>query len=244
MQTNPCAMTTTNRRKGSAPKKENWRMLGARLSSAALAAVFFMLGAAAQAAELPPGPNRELVARECQACHNLDAVVASNETRETWNILLELDDELRAARQPGGPRQDCRLSRNRAGTQARHRPVNGAAGEGCRGSNPALIVTGLGDATPSVSVNVTLDGCCDHRAMIANEDLHRDAAETTAQADALLFGRVSYVGGAGIDRRVRARGAAEACRPRADAARRTIKACGLEAGEPAGAPLRGGGDAV
>jgi mono/diheme cytochrome c family protein len=64
-------------------------MLGARLSSAALAAVFFMLGAAAQAAELPPGPNRELVARECQACHNLDAVVASNETRETWNILLD-----------------------------------------------------------------------------------------------------------------------------------------------------------
>jgi hypothetical protein len=64
-------------------------MLGARLSSAALAAVFFMLVAAAQAAELPPGPNRELVARECQACHNLDAVVASNETRETWNILLD-----------------------------------------------------------------------------------------------------------------------------------------------------------
>ena len=63
-------------------------MLSARLSSAALGAVFFMLGAAL-AAELPPGPNRELVARECQACHNLDAVVASNETRETWNTLLE-----------------------------------------------------------------------------------------------------------------------------------------------------------
>jgi mono/diheme cytochrome c family protein len=64
-------------------------MLGARLSSGALGAVFFMLGAGAQAAELPPGPNRELVARECQACHNLDAVVASNETRETWNTLLD-----------------------------------------------------------------------------------------------------------------------------------------------------------
>ena len=64
-------------------------MLGARLSSRALGAVFFMLGAAAQAAELPPGPNRELVARACQACHNLDAVVASNETRETWNTLLD-----------------------------------------------------------------------------------------------------------------------------------------------------------
>src|SRR5665213_3127799 len=42
------------------------------------------------------------------------------------------------------------------------------------------------------SINVTLDGCCDHRVMIADEDLHRHAAETLAQADALLFGRVAY----------------------------------------------------
>ena len=37
-----------------------------------------------------------------------------------------------------------------------------------------------------------MDGCCDHRAMIADEDLHRHAAENLAQADALLFGRVIY----------------------------------------------------
>jgi dihydrofolate reductase len=42
------------------------------------------------------------------------------------------------------------------------------------------------------SINVTLDGCCDHRAMIADEDLHRHAAENLAQADALLLGRVTY----------------------------------------------------
>jgi len=42
------------------------------------------------------------------------------------------------------------------------------------------------------SINVTLDGCCDHRAMIADEDLHRHAAENLAQADALIFGRVTY----------------------------------------------------
>src|ERR1700757_2578387 len=42
------------------------------------------------------------------------------------------------------------------------------------------------------SINVTLDGCCDHRAMIADEDLHRRAAESLEQADALLFGRVTY----------------------------------------------------
>ena len=42
------------------------------------------------------------------------------------------------------------------------------------------------------SINVTLDGCCDHRAMVPDEDLHRHAAESIAQADALLFGRVTY----------------------------------------------------
>ena len=42
------------------------------------------------------------------------------------------------------------------------------------------------------SINVTLDGCCDHRAMLADEDLHRHAVENLVQADALLFGRVTY----------------------------------------------------
>lgn len=43
------------------------------------------------------------------------------------------------------------------------------------------------------SINVTLDGCCDHRAGIApDEELHRHASENLAQADALLFGRVTY----------------------------------------------------
>ncbi|HKB59255.1 MAG TPA: dihydrofolate reductase family protein [Gallionellaceae bacterium] len=42
------------------------------------------------------------------------------------------------------------------------------------------------------SINVTLDGCCDHRAIIPDEDLHRHAAETLSAADALIFGRVTY----------------------------------------------------
>src|ERR1041384_5122189 len=42
------------------------------------------------------------------------------------------------------------------------------------------------------SINVTLDGCCDHRAIIPDEELHRHAAESLKQADALLFGRVTY----------------------------------------------------
>ena len=42
------------------------------------------------------------------------------------------------------------------------------------------------------SINVTLDGCCDHRAILPDEDLHRHAAENLAQSDALLLGRVTY----------------------------------------------------
>lgn len=42
------------------------------------------------------------------------------------------------------------------------------------------------------SINVTLDGCCDHRAIPADEELHRHAVENLEQADALLFGRVTY----------------------------------------------------
>ena len=42
------------------------------------------------------------------------------------------------------------------------------------------------------SINVTLDGCCDHRAVAADEDLHRHAIENHDRTDALLFGRVTY----------------------------------------------------
>jgi dihydrofolate reductase len=42
------------------------------------------------------------------------------------------------------------------------------------------------------SINITLDGCCDHREGSTDEDLHRYWAETLAQADALLLGRVTY----------------------------------------------------
>jgi len=42
------------------------------------------------------------------------------------------------------------------------------------------------------SINVTLDGCYDHEEMIADQELHAHAAEIIEQADALLFGRVTY----------------------------------------------------
>ena len=42
------------------------------------------------------------------------------------------------------------------------------------------------------SINVTLDGCCDHRAIVPDEDMHLHAAVSIERADALLFGRVTY----------------------------------------------------
>ena len=37
-----------------------------------------------------------------------------------------------------------------------------------------------------------MDGCCDHRAIPADEELHRHAMENVVRADALLLGRVTY----------------------------------------------------
>jgi dihydrofolate reductase len=42
------------------------------------------------------------------------------------------------------------------------------------------------------SINVTLDGCCDHEAFVPDEEMHRYFADELARADALLFGRVTY----------------------------------------------------
>jgi dihydrofolate reductase len=42
------------------------------------------------------------------------------------------------------------------------------------------------------SINVTLDGCCDHRGIIPDDEMHLHHANNLAQADALLFGRITY----------------------------------------------------
>lgn len=42
------------------------------------------------------------------------------------------------------------------------------------------------------SINVTLDGCCDHLAISPDEELHRHHTANLAEADAFLFGRVTY----------------------------------------------------
>jgi dihydrofolate reductase len=46
--------------------------------------------------------------------------------------------------------------------------------------------------TLTYSINVTLDGCIDHRAGWPDVEIHQLATEALAQADGLLLGRVTY----------------------------------------------------
>lgn len=42
------------------------------------------------------------------------------------------------------------------------------------------------------SINITLDGCCHHDSVTATEELHQHATGLLEQADALVFGRITY----------------------------------------------------
>ena len=42
------------------------------------------------------------------------------------------------------------------------------------------------------AINMTLDGFCDHRAMIADEEIHQHYNELLSNADTLLYGRITY----------------------------------------------------
>ena len=42
------------------------------------------------------------------------------------------------------------------------------------------------------TINVLLDGCCDHRAAVADDELHEYHMRNILEVDALLFGRVTY----------------------------------------------------
>jgi hypothetical protein len=82
--------TSNNHADRSAPKNGDLWMSGARLSFGVVAATFVILGAAvARADELPPGPNREVVARECQACHDANYFESTNRSRESWDSLID-----------------------------------------------------------------------------------------------------------------------------------------------------------
>ncbi len=42
------------------------------------------------------------------------------------------------------------------------------------------------------AINLTLDGCCDHREMIADEELHDSFTQLMDAAGAMLYGRATY----------------------------------------------------
>ena|SRR5215475_6766790 len=66
-------------------------MSTAKLSLGVLTITVAMLGtAAAQRADLPAGPDRDVVSHACQACHDLSMVVAAaGLTRDGWNATIE-----------------------------------------------------------------------------------------------------------------------------------------------------------
>ena len=49
-----------------------------------------LISATAYAAELPPGPNRELVLRTCTACHDIGMLLgAAGADREAWDGAID-----------------------------------------------------------------------------------------------------------------------------------------------------------
>jgi hypothetical protein len=60
------------------------------LATAIAGAVFALAAAAAEITELPPGPDRDLVAKVCQSCHDLQMVFdAAGISRQEWDMSLE-----------------------------------------------------------------------------------------------------------------------------------------------------------
>ena len=42
------------------------------------------------------------------------------------------------------------------------------------------------------AMNMTLDGFCDHTAMIADDEIHQHYNELLRNADTLIYGRITY----------------------------------------------------
>jgi hypothetical protein len=60
------------------------------LGTAIGAAAFALAAAAAEITELPAGPDRDLVAKVCQSCHDLQMVFdAAGISRQEWDMSLD-----------------------------------------------------------------------------------------------------------------------------------------------------------
>lgn len=111
--------------------------------------------------------------------------------------VATLDDESLPRREHDGGDVQERRSRVAAGHGDEPARVTGSRSPRgvCTGEMRSCVHEESRDPMPRplrYSINVTLDGCVDHRAAIPDEDLHRHAAESIARADALILGRVTY----------------------------------------------------
>jgi hypothetical protein len=83
--------------------------------------------AAAEITELPPGPDRDLVAKVCQSCHDLQMVFdAAGISRQEWDMWLEENDRQRRERFGGRSVKDRCLSLELSGSlpaQSHDRPL-------------------------------------------------------------------------------------------------------------------------
>ena len=60
------------------------------LTGAVSGTLFALVAGAAELTELPQGPNRDLVAKVCQSCHDLEMVFAAvGISRQEWDMSLD-----------------------------------------------------------------------------------------------------------------------------------------------------------
>jgi hypothetical protein len=59
------------------------------LTAAIGSAAFVLASAAAEITELPQGPDRDLVLKVCQSCHDLQMVFDAGISRQEWDMSLD-----------------------------------------------------------------------------------------------------------------------------------------------------------
>ena len=87
---------------------------------AGVGAALLTIGPAApQGLTLPAGPDRDLVSRECQACHDLSMVLAAKGlTRDGWNATIDEMAEYGMRVAPGDRAKILDYLANYLGSQA------------------------------------------------------------------------------------------------------------------------------
>src|SRR4029450_483033 len=62
----------------------------------------------------------------------------------------------------------------------------------CRADTKGFLVQRVKMRKLVAAINMTLDGFCDHTAMIADDEIHQHYSELLRSAGAVLYGRITY----------------------------------------------------